>query len=69
MLWGEVKVPRDPALTFYTRNGEVFSIACAWRRSWPARCGHVADETPGEGSRPTTRERRRPERHELEPAR
>jgi apolipoprotein N-acyltransferase len=29
VLAGEVRVPTDPALTFYTRHGEVFSAACA----------------------------------------
>ena len=29
VLWGEIKVPAQPGQTFYTRNGEVFSIACA----------------------------------------
>ncbi len=29
ILFGEVKVPAHPALTFYTRHGEVFSGACA----------------------------------------
>ncbi len=40
VLWGEVKVPARPGLTFYTRNGENFSIACgvaagmaAWLRA------------------------------------
>ena len=29
VLSGVVKVPADPPLTFYTRHGEVFSMACA----------------------------------------
>ncbi len=29
ILSGEVRVPVDGALTFYTRHGEVFSVACA----------------------------------------
>ncbi len=29
ILTGEVRVPTDGALTFYTRHGEVFSVACA----------------------------------------
>jgi apolipoprotein N-acyltransferase len=29
VLTGEIKVPTEPELTFYTRHGELFAKACA----------------------------------------
>jgi hypothetical protein len=29
VLAGEIKVPTEPELTFYTRHGELFAKACA----------------------------------------
>ncbi len=47
ILSGEVSVPVDGALTFYTRHGEVFSVACAaaallatFLRVWRTLRGH-----------------------------
>ena len=41
ILWGEVKVPARTTQTFYTRNGEVFSGACALAAALAALLYHL----------------------------